>query len=319
MDSAMKSLLERQQYRFAGGHSAVKVCHWTKQSLLGRDTCYKERFYGIRAHRCVQMSPSVGVCQNNCVHCWRETQHSLADSLEGSSPLDAPADIVERSIAGQRKLLEGFGGNAQADRKKFAEAREPLHFAISLSGEPTGYPLLGELITELGVRGLTSFLVTNGMLPERLAALKDAGQLPTQLYLSLNATDEKQFRELCRPLHQDGWQRLERSMALVREMRGFTRTTVRITAIKGLNMADAEGWAAMLGQAHPLFVEVKAYMFVGSSRERLTLGHMPSHSEVKEFAQRICGHCGYRIIDEKPESRVVLLMERDIPDRRMAF
>ena len=319
MDSAMKTRLERQQYRFAGEHSAVKVCHWTKQSLLNKDTCYKERFYGIRAHRCVQMSPSVGVCQNNCVHCWRETQHSLSNALEGPSALDAPADIVERSIAGQRKLLEGFGGNAKADRRKFAEAQEPLHFAISLSGEPTAYPLLGELITELGARGMTSFLVTNGMLPDRLASLRDAGQLPTQLYLSLNATGEKQFRELCRPLHKDGWQRLGRSMDLVKEMRALTRTTVRITAIKGLNMADAEGWAAILGQAHPLFVEVKAYMFVGSSRERLTLGHMPSHSEVKEFAEDICQHSSYRIIDEKPDSRVVLLMEQDIPGRRMAF
>ncbi len=319
MDSAMRTLLERQQYRFAGEHSAVKVCHWTKQSLLGRDTCYKERFYGIRAHRCVQMSPTVGVCQNNCVHCWRETQHSLGNALDNAASLDAPADIVERSIAGQRKLLAGFGGNTNTDKGKFAEAQEPLHFAISLSGEPTAYPLLGELIEELGKRNLTSFLVTNGMLPDRLAALKDAGHLPTQFYLSLNATGERQFRELCRPFHADGWQRLGRSMGLVREMRGLTRTTVRITAIRGLNMADAEGWAAMLGQAHPLFVEVKAYMFVGSSRERLTLGHMPSHSEVREFAQRICGHCGYRIIDEKPESRVVLLMEQDIPGRRMAF
>ncbi len=56
----MKSLLERQQYRFVGKHSAVKICHWTKQSLTGIDTCYKETFYGINAHRCVQMSPSVG-------------------------------------------------------------------------------------------------------------------------------------------------------------------------------------------------------------------------------------------------------------------
>lgn len=315
VQAAMKTLLERQQYRFVGKHSAVKICHWTKQSLLGRDTCYKERFYGIRAHRCVQMSPSVGICQNNCIYCWRETQYRLDSAFP--SPLDEPTDIIDNCILQQRKLLEGFGGNSRTKRGKYDEAQSPLHFAISLSGEPTMYPRLGELIAEIHSRGYTSFLVTNGMLPGRLAELGKKGQLPTQLYLSLHSTTKEQFEMIAHPLQKGAWERLQKSMALLKSFRGKTRTTARLTLIKGYNMADAKGWASMLMQCTPQFVEVKAYMFVGSSRERLALENMPSHDEVKKFARQISEHCCYRIIDEKPESRVVLLMQEDSRDRHL--
>ena len=47
-----------------------------------------------------------------------------------------------------------------------------LFFAISLTGEPTLYPKLPELIKEIHSRGKTSFLVTNGQHPEVLQKLK---------------------------------------------------------------------------------------------------------------------------------------------------
>lgn len=316
---AMRPLLERQQYRFVGRHSAVKICHWTKQSLTDRDTCYKETFYGINAHRCVQMSPSVGFCQNNCIYCWRETQYSLENTFERFDAVDEPSIIVDGCVSAQRKLLAGFGGNALTNKRKYDEAQSPLHFAISLSGEPTMYRLLGDLIADINGRGHTSFLVTNGMLPGRLAGLGEKGQLPTQLYLSFHSTAKDQFERIAHPLYKDAWERLQKSMALLKSFREKTRTTARITLIKGYNMADAEGWASMVMQCNPQFVEVKAYMFVGSSRERLTLENMPSHDEVRRFSQEICSHCDYRLVDEKPESRVVLLMQHDSPDRIMRF
>ena len=55
------------------------------------------------------------------------------------------------------------------------------------------------------------------------------------------------------------------------------------------------------------FVEVKAYMCVGSSRERLTLDNMPSFAEVKEFAKKIGDECGKELVNESEISRVVLL------------
>ncbi|MFB0543144.1 MAG: 4-demethylwyosine synthase TYW1, partial [Candidatus Bathyarchaeia archaeon] len=65
----------KQQYQLAGGHSAVKTCHWTKESLRTgeRRFCYKQKFYGIRTLRCLQMTPSLGKCLQRCLFCWRAT------------------------------------------------------------------------------------------------------------------------------------------------------------------------------------------------------------------------------------------------------
>ena len=52
-------------------------------------------------------------------------------------------------------------------------------------------------------------------------------------------------------------------------------------------MKNPEQWADMIRLSNPMFVEAKAYMFVGMSRERLKEGNMPSHEEVKSFALEI--------------------------------
>ena len=72
-------------------------------------------------------------------------------------------------------------------------------------------------------------------------------------------------------------------------------------------MEDPEGYAELIKKADPDFVEVKAYMFVGSSRKRLTLDNMPSFDEVKDFAKRIGDACGKELVNESEVSRVVLL------------
>ena len=97
------------------------------------------------------------------------------------------------------------------------------------------YPRISELIAEINRRGHSSFLVTNGMLPERLEEMERRGQLPTQLYLSLNATDKEMFDLIEHPLYPDAWERLQSSMRIVKRLRkeGRTRTVVRITCIKG--------------------------------------------------------------------------------------
>ena len=57
------STLERQRVTTSSArthqHSAVKTCLWLRKSLRGEGNCYKGKFYGIRAHRCVQMTPSL--------------------------------------------------------------------------------------------------------------------------------------------------------------------------------------------------------------------------------------------------------------------
>ena len=72
-------------------------------------------------------------------------------------------------------------------------------------------------------------------------------------------------------------------------------------------MFDAEGYGKLINKANPKFIEIKAYMCVGSSRERLTLDNMPSFDEVVNFAQEIADYTGRKLTNESEISRVVLL------------
>lgn len=294
--------LERAGYRIIGRHSAVKVCHWTKRSLLDRGVCYKEKFYGgelgVRSHLCLQMTPAVWFCDHKCVHCWRDTGLTRS-SWEGEP--DDPARILDMAVLAQRELLSGFGGNPNVNRKKLEEAKSPKHCAISLAGEPTLYPLIGDLIEECGRRGMTSFLVSNGMHPEVLEEIP----CPSQLYISVLAPNEELYRRICAPLISGGWERLLRSLEVVRSL--DCRTAIRITLVKGLNDAEAEAYAPIVLRAEPKFVEVKGYMWVGFSRARLKLENMPSHADVVSFAEKLARSTGYSISDEQQASRVVLL------------
>ena len=166
----LKLLLEKQGYGFIGKHSAIKICEWTKKSLRDEGVCYKEKFYGIKAHRCCQMSPSIGFCQNRCIFCWRPIEYTIGTKIKGK--VDNPKELIENAIKMQQKQLIGFKGYKKVNRKKLEEAMKPNQFAISLSGEPCIYPKLGQLIKEIHKRKATSFLVTNGLQPEVLEKLK---------------------------------------------------------------------------------------------------------------------------------------------------
>lgn len=312
----LQELLKKQHYALIGKHSAVQICRYTKSSIIDKDVCYKERFYGIRCHRCCQMSPSTMWCQHRCLFCWRPIEHTLGDKIKGK--VDSPKQIVDECIKAQQKMLMGFGGNEKCNRTKFREALYPKHFAISLSGEPTIYPKLPELIKELEKRKITSFVVSNGEIPEMIRKIN-----PTQLYISVDAPNKDLFNKIDRPCNKKyGWKNLINTLKILKSKKE-TRTVLRLTLIKGLNMTEPENYAKLIKMAMPMFVEVKAYMAVGFSRQRFGEPHcveiMPLHSEVKDFAKKICKHSGYKIIDEKENSRVVLLMKHDRKDRIMKF
>jgi tRNA wybutosine-synthesizing protein 1 len=304
VSSAELSELERAGYRFVGGnrHSAVKVCHWTRKSLLGRGVCYKEQFYsrelGMRSHRCLQLTPSLPFCDHSCVFCWRNTKVTHSDWI---GEVDEPDVILEGAILAQRKLLSGFGGNPDVDERKFKEAQEPKHCAISLAGEPTLYPKINELIKECDKRGMTSFLVTNGMHPEILEHLAE----PTQLYISVVAPDPGTYKAICQPHRQNGWTRLNHSLELMPSFK--CRKVIRLTLVKGLNLKDAPGYAKLIERTESDFVEAKAYMHVGFARARLSMRNMPLLQEIRDFAEELAQETGYSISDESEPSRVLLL------------
>ena len=293
--------LEYSGYRFVGehGHAAAKICHWTKKSMINEGVCYKEQFYGVKSHRCLQMSPAVPFCNQKCSFCWRDLSQTR---VEWEGEYDDPKTIIEGAIKAQNSLLCGFGGNKKVNRKKLEESKRPTNAAISLAGEPTLYPDIDELIAEFHRQDFTTFLVSNGLYPEKLGNLDND---PTQLYVSLDAPNEKVYKELCNPQINEGWSNLNKTLEL---MNSFdTRTAIRITSVKDKNMFNTDEYAELINKANPKYIEVKAYMFVGSSRKRLTLDNMPSYQEVIDFAQEIAEKTGRELTKESEVSRDVLL------------
>lgn len=308
MNDRIRKRLEKQHYAIVGNHSGVKLCHWLKQSLIHNRSCYKQSFYGIQSHRCLQMTPTLNQCTQSCLFCWRFqgfTETSLSDG-------DDPNMILEESIKAQQKLITGFKGDPRCDRKKWDEANHPNMVACSLSGEPTLYPRLGEFFEACHNNGMTTFLVTNGTTPEVLEKLNP---LPTQLYVSLIAPNEEIYKKLGNPLIPDGWEKLQQTLDLLPSL--DTRTVIRHTLVNNWNLDDTfiPDYARMIKRANPDFVEPKGYVFVGQSRQRMTIKNMPTHDQIKQFSSLLSDELSYPITNEKSDSRVVLLSSGKKPDR----
>lgn len=293
--------LESSGYRFVGSHNhaAAKICHWTKQSILDRGVCYKEKFYGIESHRCLQMAPAVPNCQQKCEFCWRDLSYT---QTQWDGEYDDPKTIIDEAIEAQNNLLCGFFGNDKANKEKLEESKTPTNAAISLAGEPMLYPEIDELIAEFNRRNFTTFVVSNGQCVDKLKNLENE---PYQLYLSLDAPTKKIYNDVCQPQISEGWDNLNQSLDTLASFN--SRTCIRTTCVKGRNMTNPEKYAELIKKASPDFVEIKAYMCVGSSRHRLTPDNMPTFDEVKSFAQKIGENCGKKIVNESEVSRVVLL------------
>lgn len=293
--------LESSGYRFVGSHNhaAAKICHWTKQSILDKGVCYKEKFYGIESHRCLQMAPAVPNCQQKCEFCWRDLSYT---QTQWEGEYDDPKTIIDEAVKAQNNLLCGFFGNDKANKEKLEESKTPTNAAISLAGEPMLYPEIDELIAEFNRRNFTTFVVSNGQCVDKLKNLENE---PYQLYLSLDAPTKKIYNDVCQPQINEGWDNLNQSLDTLASFN--SRTCIRTTCVKGRNMTNPEKYAELIKKASPDFVEIKAYMCVGSSRHRLTPDNMPTFDEVKSFAQKIGENCGKKIVNESEVSRVVLL------------
>jgi tRNA wybutosine-synthesizing protein 1 len=296
--------LERQRYHFVGRHSAVKRCRWLYEALIHGRPCYKQKFYGIKTHQCIQMTPALFYCTQRCLFCWRAQSGDLRITWdEMKLPLwDAPETIAEGSVKAQHRILSGYKGNTETNQQKFKEALTPRHVAISLTGEPTLYQHVGELVQAFHGRGFTTFLVSNGTAPSVLAELNEE---PTQLYISVCASDEETYNHVCQPQIPKAWEKLKETLELLPSFK--CPTVIRITSVQGLNMENIEGYAKLIERANPTYIEPKAYMHVGFSRLRLGYDSMPDYQEIREFAGRIAEETSYNIIDESRESRVVLL------------
>lgn len=227
IDPSIASRLSKQRYQLVGEHGGVKVCHWTKQSLIADRSCYKGTFYGIESHGCMQMAPNVDTCNLGCTYCWREPHSDTLNKID-----DDPYELYLESVRGHRRLLTGYGGNPKADREKWLEAQNPKHVAISLNGEPTLYSRLGEFLDICHQHGTSTFLVTNGSLPK---VIENLDPLPTQLYVSVDAPNKEIFDRICKPKFDQGaFHKLEQTLELLPSL--DTRTVCRHTLIKNESM-----------------------------------------------------------------------------------
>ncbi len=315
MPIKLRERLESQGYHILGRRGAFKACQWQRRSLVTGDHCYKQRFYGIKSHRCVQMTPVVDKCSQNCEFCWRTTPADIREHWDqanvGTEEVDPAAELLDATLMANIRSLGGYNPKAGANvsEQMYQEARRPKHVAISLAGEPTLYPFLNELIEEISKRNMTSFLVTNGQQPEVISGLT----MPTQLYVTLAAPDENTLKHLCHPVHRDAWTRLNETQEILNSLTG--RTVNRLTMVSKRNMVDPRAYSRLILKGEPDFVEVKGYMYLGSSRGRMHPWNAPSHAEIRSFSEKISSLTGYYLVDEQIESRVVLLSKKKQVDR----
>ncbi|GKT14475.1 S-adenosyl-L-methionine-dependent tRNA 4-demethylwyosine synthase like protein [Aduncisulcus paluster] len=94
---------------------------------------------------------------------------------------------------------------------------------------------------------MSTFLVSNSQLPEKLKAMPPV----TQLYLSVDAADPDTLAEIDRPYigKTDAWCRLNESSLNCRR-------------------EDIPGYVKLIRLGRPCFIELKAFSFVGGTRHR---------------------------------------------------
>ncbi len=294
--------LEKQGYRIIGSHSAVKTCGWTKNMINGTGGCYKLKFYGIMSNQCMQMTTSIS-CANRCTFCWRGYKAPV--SKDWKWDVDDPETVYVESLKAHHKLLVGFGGSDKANKRAYEKSKEVRHVALSLTGEPITYPKMNELLDLFHRDHISTFLVTNSQYPEHIHNLKPI----TQLYCSVDAPTKELLKEVDLPLFPDFWERMIQSLQYLAAKK--QRTCIRLTIIKGLNDILPEKYAGLIQIGKPDFIEVKAYMHVGPSQQRLKRENMPLHEEVIIFTRELVKFLpDYEICSEHIPSRVVMLAKK---------
>jgi tRNA wybutosine-synthesizing protein 1 len=299
-----RKMLEQTGYRFVGAHSALRLCHWNKMSLQEKGCCFKDKWYGnVESHRCMQMTPSVEYCTQQCRFCWCLQPWDASPAGGTLARADDPADILEGCLQRRKELLESARSEIQASPRKFEEALSPTHVGICLSGEPCLYPGISELIGEIHNSNMTTHLVTNGTLPERLETMNT---LPSHLFVSLYAPDETTYLKTCRPLVSDGWAKVNRTLELLPTLGCLC--TVELTLVKGLNMIKPREYARLIEIANPATIDLKVVQRTGDAMRRIPEEAVPSWEEVEMFAQQLSSETGYVLKDEA--SPYALLLAR---------
>ncbi|MCK4997053.1 radical SAM protein [Candidatus Pacearchaeota archaeon] len=315
--SDVRETLQKMNYALVGETSAVQICRWTKNSINGDRGCWKEIFYGVKTNGCCQMTPAVMWCENQCLHCWRPIEMNLGTTLP---KIDDPIEILDGIVEARKKLLIGFRGSKNADLKKLEEGLEPSLYTMSLSGEPTLYPRIGEMFKEIRKRNAVSFLVTNGLNPDVIKNFKD-DEFPTQITVSTNAPNESLFKIWHRSTKSNAWEIFNETLDVIKSLKGKVRRVIRLTLVdigeegefnETTNMSEenVKEYCDLIRKAEPDFVHVKGYKSVGYARARMGYDNQPWFEAVKDYAEKMQKELlsdGYKIGAEDERCCVVML------------
>ncbi|WP_457559251.1 radical SAM protein [Candidatus Harpocratesius sp.] len=215
--------------------------------------------------------------------------------------------IIEENVTTKEEIIEAF-----------KRAKHPKHAAISLAGEPTLYPKIGELVSEFRNRKMCTFIVTNGSNTDVIRKMWKENSLPTQLYVTLPAPTRSDFSKICRPLTKNSWENLNATLALLPKLP--CRTVVRITSVKFLNidLNMVEDYAKILKKNPPNFIDIKGFTVEANALEltnrlgQFAKGHelrefAPNFQDLLIFAKKLSEFTGFPIIRMHEASRDILL------------
>jgi tRNA wybutosine-synthesizing protein 1 len=274
-----KGQLEKEGYHLVGGHSAVKLCRWTKHHLRGQGGCYKHTFYGITSYQCMEATPSLA-CANKCTFCWRHHKNPVGTKWKWKQ--DPPKMIVDGAIDEHVRMIRTLKGVPGVQTERFADALTVRHCALSLVGEPIMYPRINELLGLLHERRISTFMVTNAQFPKEIENLTPV----TQLYVSIDASTKEELKAIDRPLFLDYWERFQACLVALKKKQ--QRTVYRLTLVKAFNMSEAKEYADLVLRGTPDLIEIKAVTFCGSSKaSTLSMQNVPWHDEVRAYALAI--------------------------------
>ncbi len=189
-----------------------------------------------------------------------------------------------------------------------SEALHPNHAAISLDGEPLLYPKISELVQEFRNRNMTTFIVSNGTLTDKIFNMDP---LPTQLYITLPAPNEQIYKKICRPMIKNGWNRIMESLELLNTL--SCRTLVRLTGVKNLNLNEQyiQDYIKIVKKANPNFFEIKGFTLQAKAlqiTDRLKSDkplqyYFPDYEYLDNFAVKFEKISGFPLIYKNEASR----------------
>jgi len=92
-----------------------------------------------------------------------------------------------------------------------------------------------------------------------------------------------------------------------------TRTVLRVTLIKDWNDSEEmiSGFKSIFEKSNAHFIELKSYMHIGRSTNRLEYENMVEMNDVRKFSEKIVEKSDrFEVMDESEVSRIVVLQNK---------